>query len=239
VVLSPPHPREWLYTRTRRRLGARVLRGEGIEIGALHSPFPAPARARVRYVDRLTTAQLRAEYPELGDDAMVEVDAIDDGETLATFAGASLDFVIASHMLEHTEEPIGALQAQLRVLRPGGVVLIALPDRRDGLDIHRDATTLEHLLADHEHGPQRSRAQHYRDWATQVDLPLGNISADEVDEHAAELEGRLYRIHYHCWTGDEFALQLGELITRGLLSATLQQWRQNYHEFLVVLERTG
>lgn len=210
----------------------RALRGDGIEIGALHSPFPVPAGARVRYVDRLTTQQLRAEYPELGDAALVEVDLIDDGEKLATFADESLDFVIASHMLEHCEEPIGTLAAHLRVVRRGGVVLLALPDRRHGVDTARAPTSLAHLLTDREQGPEVSRTKHYRDWAQLVDGEHG-------DAHASELEDRAYRIHFHCWTADEFAAQLGELIERGVLPARVAARRENYHEFLVALERTG
>jgi hypothetical protein len=69
----------------------------------------------VRYVDHLSTADLRDEYPELAGQPLVEVDVLDDGETLATFADESVDFVIASHFLEPCEDPIGAMTAQLRV----------------------------------------------------------------------------------------------------------------------------
>jgi ubiquinone/menaquinone biosynthesis C-methylase UbiE len=126
----------------------------------------------------------------------IAVDRVDDGERLTTVPDRSQDFVIASHFLEHCEDPVGTLAAHLRVLRPGGA--LALPDR------HRDATTLEHLVADHEQGPEASRAGHYREWARLVDLPLGNIDAAEVEAHAAALEGRGYSIHFHCWTDDEF-----------------------------------
>ena len=223
----------WLYHRTRRRVARRHLRGEGIEIGALHSPFPVPEGVRVRYLDRFTTPQLREEYPELADAPFAEVEIVDDGETLATVADGSQDFVIASHVLEHTQDPIGALGAQLRVLRPGGVLLIALPDRRTGIDARREPTALAHLLADHADGPERSRAQHYREWARLVDLPLGLVAEQDADAHAAALEQRLYSIHFHCWTLAEFRAQLPAFG----LPATVAQARRNLHEFLVVLRR--
>jgi SAM-dependent methyltransferase len=232
------HPRRWLHERARRRLAARVIGGTGIEIGALHNPFPVPEDTRVSYVDRLGTAELRAEYAELADQPLVEVDVVDDGETLAKFGDASLDFVIASHFLEHCEDPIGALGAHLRVLRPGGVLLLAVPDRRHGVDRLREPTSLEHVLADHEQGSLRSRTEHYRDWARLVDAPLGNVSMGQLDAHATELERRRYSIHFHCWTGDEFAAQLRELIQRYRLPAAPLEQRDNYHEFLVALRRT-
>jgi SAM-dependent methyltransferase len=227
------HPRRWLYARARRRLGARFLRGNGLEIGALHSPFPVPASAGVRYVDRYTTAQLREEYPELGDVPFAEVEIVDDAETLATVGDGSQDFVIASHVLEHTEDPIGALQHQLRVLRRGGVLLLALPDRRHGIDRRRQATPLEHVLADHEQGPARSRAAHYREWAELVDLPLGYVDASDVAAHAEQLQRSQYSIHFHCWTREEL---LAQLPAYGLPAAVAAA-RQNRHEFLVVLRR--
>jgi SAM-dependent methyltransferase len=226
-------PRRWLYARARRRLGERFLRGEGIEIGALHHPFPVPRSARVRYLDRLTTAQLREEYPELADEPFAEVELLDDGETLATLADGTQDFVIASHVLEHTQDPIGTLHAHLRALRPGGTLLLALPDRRGGLDEHRAPTALEHLLADHDEGPQRSRAQHYREWTELVDVPLGYVAAEDAEAHAAELERRGYSIHFHCWTLEEFLAQLPAFG----LDAVVAEARPNHHEFLVVLRK--
>jgi SAM-dependent methyltransferase len=233
------HPRRHRYARTRARAAERFVTGRGIEIGALHAPFPAGAGADVRYVDRLTTEQLRAEYPELAGQALVEVDVVDDGERLSTFEDAGLDFVIASHFLEHCEDPIGTLDAHLRTLRPGGVLVLALPDRRRGVDREREPTPLAHLVADHDEGGDRSRAEHYRDWATLVDLPLGNIAAGDVAAHAADLERRRYSIHFHCWTAEEFGAQLRQILPRLSVPAAIVSERANQHEFLVVLRREG
>jgi SAM-dependent methyltransferase len=232
------HPRRWHYQRVRRRVAGHVATGSGIEIGALHHPFPVPTGTRVQYVDRLGTSDLRNEYPELADQSLVEVGVLDDGETLATFDDESVDFVIASHFLEHCEDPIGAIKAHVRVVSRGGFVLLAVPDRRHGIDRARFGTTLEHLVIDHEAGPRLSRTDHYEEWAKLVDLPLGNIESHQIDQHAAALEKRHYSIHFHCWTADEFAAQLREIIGRWKLPAKMIEHRQNHHEFLVVLRRT-
>jgi SAM-dependent methyltransferase len=231
------HPRRWRYQRARERLAARFVIGEGIEIGALHSPFPGTARGRIRYVDRLSTSELRAEYPELSHEELVDVEVVDDGETLASLDDASQDFVIASHFLEHCEDPIGTLAAHLRVLRPGGVVVLALPDRLRGVDHERQPTALEHLTDDHAHGPVASRARHYSEWARLVDLPRGNVTPEDVHEHAAVLERRRASIHFHCWTAAEFGAQLRRLIAASALPARIVYERENFHEFLVVIRR--
>ena len=72
------------YIQARVELANRFLFGEGLEIGALNWPLEAPPHARVRQVDRMTTAELRREYPEMAGAALLEVDVVDDGETLGT-----------------------------------------------------------------------------------------------------------------------------------------------------------
>ncbi len=118
-------------------LGGRILGGSGLEIGALHSPQAVPGGCRVRYVDRLDVEGLRAHYPELNELPLVPVDIIDDGETLATIAEGSQDFIIAHHFLEHTQDPIGTIARHLDVLRPGGVLFMAVPDKRETFDVDR------------------------------------------------------------------------------------------------------
>jgi SAM-dependent methyltransferase len=172
----------------------------GIEIGALHRPAPVPDGATVRYVDRHTTSYLATEHPEV---TPVPVDVVDDAQSLTTFADASLDFVIARYVLELCEDPLGALRAMTRVLRPGGELRLALGARGTGLDEHRAAVSLAHLEADHADGGAGTRAQHYREWAALVDLPHGYIESHEIDEHARMLEAAGHEIRFHCWTLDE------------------------------------
>ena len=147
----------------RRSLARRFLAGEGLEIGALNLPLTLPRGARVRYVDRMSVADLRREYPEWATWDLIEPDIVDDGETLATVPDASVDFVVANHFIEHTEDPLGTLANHLRVLRPGGVLFMAVPDMRHTPDATRAPTTVEHVDRDHREGPAGSRARHFVD----------------------------------------------------------------------------
>ena len=104
----------------REVLASVYLRGSGIEIGALQGPLRVPRAVKVRYVDRMTVADLRKQYPELKYHKLVDVDIIDDGESLSTIGDASQDFVIAIHFLEHCENPIKAVSNFVRVVREGG-----------------------------------------------------------------------------------------------------------------------
>ena len=126
-----------VFLDARREFAERFLAGEGLEIGALHLPLRTPAGARVRYVDRMSVEDLRAEYAELEDWKLTPVDVIDNGELLSTIPESSQDFIIANHFLEHCEDPIRTIETHLGKLRPGGVLFYAVPDKRYTFDSRR------------------------------------------------------------------------------------------------------
>ena len=129
----------------------------------LHDPLPVPPHARVRYVDRLSKADLFSHYHELLGHDLVEPDIIADGETLTGIPDASQDFVIANHFIEHTEDPIRTLKTFLRILRKDGIIYMAVPEKNFSFDKDRKITTFGHLVVDHEEGTQASRAEHFID----------------------------------------------------------------------------
>jgi predicted SAM-dependent methyltransferase len=203
------------YLDARAAFANSYLIGDGLEIGPLHQPLAVPPHARVRYVDRMSAPQLRHEYPELAEWDLTEVDVVDDGETLASIAPESQDFIIANHFLEHTENPIGTIECHLGKLKPGGVLFYAVPDKRFTFDFRRSPTPLEHMVADYEEGPERSRAEHYEEWCRLViDEESDAVGSAEqaaseewVRRRARQLEDQGYSIHMHVWTEAEF-LQL-------------------------------
>ena len=227
-------PHERRHVGVRHRLASQHLTGQGLEIGALHQPLQAPKRASVRYVDRFAIHQLREHYPELASYDIVEPDIIDDGETLARVGDQTQDFVIANHMIEHCEDPIGTLSSHLRVLRPGGVVYMAVPDCRLTFDRDRPLTELEHLRRDHLDGPGWSRRGHYEEWAMFSDP----VPAPEVPTRAAELEEQRYSIHFHVWTPTTFVELLTACRAEFGLPLEIEAIVRNDHEFIVILSRT-
>ena len=91
----------------------------------------------MKYVDRMTVAELRRQYQELAGDPLVETDIIDNGEQLTTIRDETQDFVIANHFIEHCQNPIQTFQNLFRVLKPGGVLYVAVPDKRFTFDADR------------------------------------------------------------------------------------------------------
>jgi SAM-dependent methyltransferase len=213
-------------------LAFRYLRGDGIEIGAFNAPLRVPPGARVRYVDHATGDELRRLYAEeltMHGWPLVEPDVVDDGERLAKFADASLDFVIANHMLEHAEDPIAALHHFLRVLRPDGILFLTLPDPRFNFDAPRERTTVEHVLRDHHEGPEASRRAHYEEWARVIE----GVPEDRVGQRVEEFAGERARHHFHVWELDTFL----ELLTALKPPARIEAAIATEKEFAVVLRK--
>jgi predicted SAM-dependent methyltransferase len=217
----------------RWELAERYLHGSGLEIGALHSPLPLPPDATVRYLDRMDCAGLRGHYPELAAKPLVEVDIVDDGETLSSQPDSSVDFVVANHFIEHTQDPLGTLANHLRVLRPGGIHYLAVPHRRRTFDADRPPTSLEHIVRDHREGPGWSRPIHQEEWARLVD----KAPAAEVAARVQELEESDYSIHFHVWAPREFRALLEYAHGELQLPFAIETLRPNGYEFIAILRR--
>jgi SAM-dependent methyltransferase len=185
---------------SRRTLAQAYLRGTGIEIGALHYPLPVPVGVTVRYVDWKDVPGLHEHFPEMQGKRLVQVDIVDDGETLATVGDATQDFLIANHFVEHCEDPIGALRNFLRVLKPGGILFLTIPDKRFTFDRERPVTTLDHLHADARDGGEGSRRSHYEEHARALDHLTDEA---QVAARVDELMRDRLRTHFHVWTQTE------------------------------------
>lgn len=191
---------------------ASLLRGRGIEIGALHLPLEVPPGARVTYVDRLPTEELRVHYHELEGQELAPVEVLGTAEDLSAFGDGSLDFVIANHLIEHMEDPIRALKEFHRVLRPRGLLFMCVPDARVTFDKHRKLTTDAHLVEEHRGGAEAVLAnhrRHYEEWVDDVE----NADVDGIWPHldGPERDARVdylldldYSIHFHCWNARTF-----------------------------------
>lgn len=219
--------------KTRLKLARSFLRGNGIEIGALHRPLRVGRRTRVRYVDRFTCVDLRRHYPELNYHPLVPVDVIDNAELLSTFKPATVDFVIANHVLEHCEDPLTALEHWGRVLVPEGVLYLSVPDKRFTFDRDRPITALEHVIADHMNGAHTSRRQHYLEWARDV----SRVPAHQIETKAAELQHMQYSIHFHVWDPPALVTLVNYWLHNSALALKLDLCVQNSDEIITIIRK--
>lgn len=94
-----------------QRFATRYFVGSGIDIGCGSDPI----------------AQYHEQFPLI---TSVKSWDLPDGDAqyLATVPDASLDFAHSSHSLEHMVDPRIALMNWLRVLKPGGHLIVMVPD---------------------------------------------------------------------------------------------------------------
>jgi len=215
----------------RDRIMREYIKGSGLEIGALHNPLQLPQGAFARYVDRMSVDDLRKQYPELSGRKLVNVDIIADGELLRPVENCSQDFVIANHFIEHCQNPILAIENMLRVLKAGGILFLAIPDKRFTFDNARKVTSYEHLFKDYTEGAAQSRGEHFTEWAEKVD----KVPVAELAEKARHLMDIDYSIHFHAWTQTgiiEFLLKLQDMF-----AFEIEMICRNAGEIIVILRK--
>ena len=191
-----------LMGRGHRYPGYRLLRGSGIEIGALHAPASLPKGCVVTYVDAITAGQAGALFPEIDANRLVPVDVVTDLDTqgLSGLETASFDFAIMNHVVEHVANPVAVVGELFRVVRVGGLVALSAPDMRFSFDRQRPLTSEGHLLAEYRDGVKAVTDEHYAEFVKAISP---NVSPSELTRQMAIARER--REHAHVWTSDTFA----------------------------------
>jgi SAM-dependent methyltransferase len=111
------------------RFATRYFVGDGIDVGAGEDPL--------HFYAELFPAMRSCRAWDWN---------VGDGGKLASVADASLDFVHASHSLEHLDDPREALHNWTRVLRPGGHIVVLVPDE----DLYEQGAFPSRHNADHK-----------------------------------------------------------------------------------------
>jgi SAM-dependent methyltransferase len=147
---TPPLPEDADYSRRDIILaGLDLSELRGVEIGALCSPIVSIAEGDISYVDHADTKSLKAKYaddPAVNTDLIVEVDGVWGENTLLECVGGDFDYVVASHVIEHVPDLANWLQEIHAILKPGGRLRLAIPDRRYTFDYYRHESRLHDVL---------------------------------------------------------------------------------------------
>jgi SAM-dependent methyltransferase len=144
----------------------------GVEIGPWHNPLvPKSDGYRSLSLDVFDTEALRriaAKTPSVSKDSLARIEDVDlvgsasDLGSIIETKGLTgqLDYIVSSHNFEHLPDPIRFLQGAERALKPGGILSMALPDKRGCFDYFRPhSTTADFIAAYHEGRKRPSNAQ--------------------------------------------------------------------------------
>lgn len=115
----------------------RWLRGDGLEIGAGKNPTPLFGQTNVTYCD----IDIDHNFGGSNSNVIVSVD----GENFNQAFSRKFDFVVCSHVLEHADSFIRAMENLLSIVRRDGIIYLVLPD----IDYLHDKNWLPNFDFDH------------------------------------------------------------------------------------------
>lgn len=195
--------------------------------------MPLPRASEILYSDTLTPAQLERSYP-----GSRHPDILSDSETFSTVPDGAFDFVVANHVLEHVTSPIRALEEWHRILRPGGLLLMAIPDQRFTFDHRRARTTLAHLIADRQSNRPVDELNrcHLLEWAEHVERLIPGTPA--FDGWIAAQTANGFSVHNHVWVAQDLFDVLGWMNRQTNAHFVVEQWRNSSllrGEFILLL----
>lgn len=144
----------------------------GIEIGPLDKPMILKNESNIIYVDYSNTQLLQKKY---SNDNSVDINKIQDIDIILSekslidcFDPESIDYALASHVIEHIPDFIGLLKDVFRILHIGGVICLAVPDHRYTFDVFRRQTYFEDLEYAYERKATRPSLEQVLDHAKNV-----------------------------------------------------------------------
>ena len=225
----------------------------GLELGPLNRPILGKAEYRVFYVDHASKAELLAKYAQAGTtdkndfEGLEEVDYVWADRPLIAVAGGGFGYCLASHVIEHVADPIGWLGEIAAVLRPGGRINLAVPERTRTFDYRRTPSTAAAMVEAHRRGLRRPSFAQVFDHVAGV-APLGGPAPDERAAavaayrraQEAEAAGEYVDVHCHVWDHDSFLACWRVIDALGLVPLRLAGSAPAsgvWNEFTVAFER--
>lgn len=175
-------------------------RGLGLEVGASHDPVaPKAAGYSVHVVDHLSQEELREKYEghNVSLETIEPVDFLWRGEPLEQVVGVTghYDWIIASHVIEHLPDPIGFIKSCQRLLKAGGMLSLAIPDKRFCLDYLRHPSSTGDVLQAHLDGRTRHLPGQVFDSFSFAATRAGSMSWD------CQTAGEIDFLHAHGFGG--------------------------------------
>lgn len=234
----------------RRKRVWPLFSGRGLDIGPLDKPFFGflPGHDRVvETVDRWDPAEMGKLFPELSGPGIPPPTHLHDVSLhgLSFAPDNRYDFVICSHVLEHVANPLWLIQECHRVLKPGGLLYLAVPDGRTGYDRGRPLTTYTELsdlfvrrattIADHQVLAYLRSPRICRGWVRQA-LKRNAVTPAMLDHE------RNRSFHVHVWSSRSFVQHVGRFAIEAGLDwelVDLQVWENSGCESMILLRKSG
>jgi SAM-dependent methyltransferase len=123
---------------------------------------------------------------------------ISEATDLGLIKANSYEFLLSSNCLEHVANPLKALEEWVRIVSPGGYILLLLPNKMNNFDHRRPATSFDHILQDYEKGITEKDLTHLPEILELHDLSLDPMAGNYEDFKNRSLDNFSNRgLHHH------------------------------------------
>jgi SAM-dependent methyltransferase len=256
-----------VYVARNRSRVERLLDGidpktmSGLEVGPLDRPIVDRRRGYpIKYLDHDTTEALRTRFKDhanVDPAELAEIDFVITGGNILEVVKERFDYIVASQVFEHVPNPIQWLQEMATLLNPGGLLCLAIPDRRFTFDLIRPATSIGEMLEAYFTRRTRPTFKNVFDqnyywrkvraraaWAGtaqpwKMEPPLDKAVTMSYARRAIDTDEYL-DVHCNIITGDEFLFFFDALRTYQLTVLELVKYHPcepKEHEFFVQLRK--
>ena len=128
---------------------------------------------------------------------------IGEGSDLSNVEAHSYDFVLSCHSLEHVANPLKALREWKRILKPGGFLILAVPNKESIFDHNRPTTTFSHLVADEQSNVDETDLTHLQEILELHDLGRDKAAGSFEEFRVRSLDNFSNRgLHHHVFDAD-------------------------------------
>jgi SAM-dependent methyltransferase len=246
---------DWRQDYVRGKITKQQL---GLEVGPSHNPLVTKSDGyNVKILDHTNRDGLVEKYSALNIDTskIEEVDYVWSGkESMFEMIGKkqSFDYIVASHVIEHTTDVLGFLSDCQNLLKPKGKLILAVPDKRYCFDHFRGVTT----IADAIDAYDQKRLSHTRGrtWDFLLNsVSMGGQSAWGVNDggefklnyaldyckkliNDSNMKGEYLDIHNWLFTPESLELLIYDLRSIGLIKLEVsEQMPTSGFEFFATL----
>jgi len=235
--------------------------GAGLEIGPSHNPIAPKSKGfKVEIIDHMSREDLIKKYTGHGVDLnnIEEVDFVWSGQSYKelTQKEGHYDFIIASHVIEHSPDLIAFLNDCEDILKDDGILSLVIPDMRYCFDHFRPHTGISKVIDSHIRKDKIHTQGTAIEYYLNVVSKSGSIAWNEGDQgefslvhnindakHASEIiakENAYIDLHSWCFTPNSFRLIVQDLQQLGLIKLKeVGFFPTNGCEFYFTLSKSG
>ncbi|RXF67223.1 class I SAM-dependent methyltransferase [Hansschlegelia zhihuaiae] len=231
-----------------------------LEVGAFdNATFRKDSGDKVRYLDFFSGPELREMHknnPRRMPDRIVDVDFVVKSSHFAKGIREKFDLIVANHVIEHVPDAIYWLKQSHDLLRSGGLLFLAVPDRRYTFDYFRPETRATEMIRAHSDKLEKPDVWQLMDhfyYHQKVDLeaiwqgkPPKDFRPRFSLERAVKMAKEQSKVYTdaHCWvfTPASFRRCVGDLRSAGhctLEIDAIEDTVQGSNEFWATLKKAA